>query len=437
LTVVKGSPAEVLERCLFRRQAGEILELTEEEREYIERENSQMAGAGLRVLGLAYYWGRVKKHELDRPEAGRLVWAGLVGLADPLRPGTREMIAELHRAGIRTTVITGDQSLTAYRIGEELGLAGGEPLVTLDALTLKGLNRETLRGLVGRAHIIARLSPAQKLQVIQAYQSAGVGVAMVGDGFNDVLALKVADVGLAMGREGADLARHAADLLLEDDDIRKVPSAIALGRSFYENLHKSFHYLLVTGQVDLAAELLSRGGFPGWESGAWQPLWTNLACLSLALDPSDPGIMERPYPFPEKGLLAGQGWSETVPDGLALLAGAGGVGTYGRLRHGTGGGAGRLFRQGLSINQMLYADFCRGRTEKNEDRRPPNRMLNTVLTLALAGSLVPLLFFGPGGFFARVLDLAALGTGGLLTRAFLDRPGSKEGPDTKNVKDSH
>jgi Ca2+-transporting ATPase len=425
LTVVKGSPLEVLERCRFQRREGEILDLTEEGRERIELENSRMAGGGLRVLGLAYYWGRVKKHELDHPEAGRLVWAGLVGLADPLRPGARELIAELHRAGIRTTVITGDQSLTAYHIGEALGLTGGGPLVTLDALSLKGLNREAMRGLVGQAHVFARLSPTEKLAVIQAYQGAGLHVAMVGDGYNDVLALKVADVGLALGREGADLARQTADLVLEDDDLRKVTAALALGRSFYENLRKSVRYLMVNGQVDLAAELLSRGGFSGGAAGPWQPLWTNLACLALALDPPDPGIMEGEYPVAEKGLLAGQKLGETLPEGVALLAGAGGAGACGLLRPAGGREFGRLFRHSLAVNQLLYADFCRGSARSSSGQKPPNRLLRSVLALALGSALVPFLFFGPGPFFTRVLDLSALGLGGLLSRAFLDRPDVK------------
>ena len=327
LTVVKGSPLEVLERCRFRLQGGQVLELEEEDRERLELENARMAGAGLRVLGLAFYWGRVKKHELDHPEGCSLIWAGLVGLADPLRPGAKEMIAELHQAGVRTAVITGDQSLTAYHIGEELGLSGDDPLITMDAINLKGMSRASLTGVATRAHIFARLSPTQKLEIIQAYQNAGLRVAMVGDGFNDVLALKVADVGIAMGREGADLARHTADLVLEDDDIRKVTAAIAEGRSFYENLRKSIRFLIVNNKLDVASELLSRSGLMEREAAAWQPLWTNLACLSLAMDPPNPEIMEREYTVPEKRLLSGQGWGDTTPDGLALMGGAGGAGS--------------------------------------------------------------------------------------------------------------
>jgi Ca2+-transporting ATPase len=440
LTVVKGSPLEVLELCRFFRQGGQTLEMAEEDRERIELENSRMAGVGLRVLGVAYDWGRVKKQDLDHPESGSLTWAGLVGLADPLRPGAREMIAELHRAGIRTAVITGDQSLTAYHIGEELGLSGDEPLIILDALNLKGMSRAGLTGVATRAHIFASLSPTQKLQIIQAYQNAGLRVAMVGDGFNDVLALKVADVGMAMGREGADLARHTADLVLEDDDIRKVTAAIADGRSFSENLRKSIRFLMVNNRVDIASQLLSRSGLREREAGAWQPLWTNLACLSLAMDPPDPEIMEREYTVPEKGLLSGQEWGSTTPDVLALMGGAGGAGAYGLVRYGTGQEAGRLFRQSLSINQLLYADTCRARSSERTGERPPNRMLRTTLGLALGSSLVPFMISGLGGgpadFLSRVVDLLAVGLGGLLSRSFLDRPTSKtRSEETKLLTD--
>ena len=208
LAVMKGSPHEVLQRCAFCHRNGKRLRLGEAERSRIEAENFRMSGAGLRVLGVAYQWDPQPDVEAFGAETGRMVWAGLIGLSDPVRRGARELVQGLHRAGIRTAVITGDQSLTAHHIGEELGLSGDEPLRILDAMDLRSSHPEGLRSVVTRTHVFARLSPTQKLQIIQAYQSAGQSVVMVGDGFNDVLALKVADVGIAMGREGAELARQ-------------------------------------------------------------------------------------------------------------------------------------------------------------------------------------------------------------------------------------
>ena len=262
LRVMKGSPAEVLERCGRLRERGKSRELGAGLRERIETQNFRMSGAGLRVLGVAYRWDPADA--AGGREDGGWVWSGLVGLKDPVRRTARSVVRALHRAGIRTVVITGDQGLTAHRIGAELGLAGAEALRILDAVDLKNLNGEGLRSVVTRTHVFARLSPAQKQQVIQAYQNAGLSVVMVGDGFNDVLALKVADVGIAMGRRGAELARRTADLVLEDDNLDGLLRAVATGRAFYGNIRRSLAFVLAAAHMDLAAELVSRGG---WVAG--------------------------------------------------------------------------------------------------------------------------------------------------------------------------
>jgi P-type Ca2+ transporter type 2C len=203
MTAVKGSPLEVLERCSFYQAHDHPTPLGEKERLGIEAANFRMAGNGLRVLGIAYFLDGKGDHDPGAViEGGRLVWSGLVGLEDPVRKGAKELIQALHRAGIKTAVITGDQSLTAQHIGEVLNLSGGEPLRVLDVTDLKGLDHAGLKTLVPRTHVFARLNPTQKLQIIQTYQNTGRGVVMVGDGINDVLALKVADVGIAMGKDG-------------------------------------------------------------------------------------------------------------------------------------------------------------------------------------------------------------------------------------------
>ncbi|HSO62873.1 MAG TPA: HAD-IC family P-type ATPase, partial [Desulfobacterales bacterium] len=176
LAVMKGSPHEVLERCAFFHRNGKCLPLGAAERSRIEAENFRMSGNGLRVLGVAYQWDPQQDVEAFHSETGRLVWAGLFGLSDPLRRGARKLVQGLHQAGIRTAVITGDQSLTAQYVGQELGLAGSEPLRILDAMDLSGSSPDGLRSVVTRTHVFARLSPTQKLQIIQAYQSAGMSV---------------------------------------------------------------------------------------------------------------------------------------------------------------------------------------------------------------------------------------------------------------------
>jgi Ca2+-transporting ATPase len=404
LAVMKGSPHEVLERCAFLHRDGECLPLGEAERARIEAENSRLSGDGLRVLGVAYQWDPQQDVEAYHAETGRLVWAGLVGLADPVRRGARELVQGLHRAGIRTAVITGDQSLTAHYIGRELGLAGSEPLRILDSMDLSGSSPDGLRSVVTRTHIFARLSPTQKLQIIQAYQSAGMSVVMVGDGFNDVLALKVADVGIAMGREGAELARRTADLVLEDDDLGNVLRAIASGRAFYGNMRRSLLFVLASAHMDVLADLLTRSGFGGRGPSPLQSIWGNLACLALALEPTAADGKDRPPPA--DALITPEEVQATVTDALQVMAAAGVTTGYGLARYGMGSETDRLLWRSVSINQLLYAFACREGNGASPHR--PNRLLQAAFWAAAGGHLLAtLLSGGPGRAAGNALALGA------------------------------
>lgn len=417
LIAVKGSPLDVLDRCAFCRKDDQTVPLGEEERLAIESENFRMAGSGLRVLGFAHVWGANGTPDpgpvIDK---GQMVWAGLVGLADPVRKEAGALIQALHRAGIETAVITGDQSLTAHHIGETLDLSRGEPLRILDVMDLKGLNEGGLKSVVPKTHVFARLNPTQKLQVIQVYQSTGRGVLMVGDGVNDVLALKVADVGIAMGRDGTDMARQAADLVLEDDNLEHVIVAIASGRAFYENMKKSLRYLSAVSSAEIMMDLAAGGG-AGAISSVWQSVWTNLACLSLALDPQQSRSLDRPPLEPHDGLLRRQDMAGTVQDAGAMLAAASPAALYGLARYGTGSEWSALFSRGLSINQLLYALTCRERDENPDVQRPPNRLLDMTLIGAVGGYLLATIL--PG---FRIADAAVLALSGLLFRGLRDRP---------------
>jgi Ca2+-transporting ATPase len=418
LAVMKGSPHEVLERSAFLHRDGEILPLGEAERSRIEAENSRMSGAGLRVLGVAYQWDPHPDVDAYHAETGRLVWAGLVGLADPVRRGAREVVQGLHRAGIRTAVITGDQSLTAHYIGRELGLAGSEPLRILDAMDLSGSSADGLRSVVTRTHVFARLSPTQKLQIIQAYQSSGLSVVMVGDGFNDVLALKVADVGIAMGREGAELARRTADLVLEDDNLENVLRAIDGGRAFYKNMRQSLLFLLSSAHMDVLSDLLARSGSGGLGPSPLQSVWSNLACLALAIEPSTRDGRD-PVPVTD-ALITPQDMQTAVADSLRVMAATGITAGYGLARYGIGPEAGHLFWRSASINQLLYAFSCRD--INGTSSQPSHALLRGVFWAVSGGhALATMLSGGLGRGLANAL---ALGVSAWLSRLLVQPPAS-------------
>lgn len=431
LLVVKGSPMEVLDRCSHVFREGAIVPLEEDERRQIEMENGRMAGGGLRVLGAACCWqeGDAVPANLDHDPG--LVWAGLFGLEDPLREEAQPLIESLHRAGIKTSVITGDQSLTAYYIGDKLGLSGDEPLSILDTTDLSRLGAAGLRSVVTRAHVFARLNPTQKLQVIQAYQSVGLRVMMVGDGFNDVLALKVAEVGVAMGREGADLARESADLVLEDDNLGTVMAAIAQGRSFYGNLRRSVRYLLTTGQTDLLLELPARSGYLAQGNGLGHAFWTNLLCLSLAHEPLPNDADVALLPGVQEGLLQGREVEDALWDSAGILACAGAAGGYGMLSGGSGG-ATDLFLRSAAVNQHLFARSCRRGPGDGDGSDPSGHPLNLIVAAAVAAQLAAHLFPGIGLSLRRlssaVADTAVLILVGLSSRSLLSAMENRRKP---------
>ncbi len=315
LSALKGSPLEVLAMCSWHLQDGRKLPLTEEDLQRIEAENEEMAGRALRVLGLAYALG---PDESVFEELDGLVWLGMVGMADPIREGVGEAIRAFHRAGIETVMITGDQSPTAQAIGQELDLSQGDPLEILDATHLAEIEPDVLRALVKRAQVFARVSPSHKLQIVQALQGAGKVVAMTGDGINDGPALKAADVGIAMGRTGTDIAREVADVVLEKDNLDTLIIAIRDGRTIYLNIRKSVHFFLATNLSEIMLTFTAIAVGLGSPLTAAQLLWINLISdifpgLALAMEAPEPDILERPPRDPQRPIFTGCGLQE---DGL-------------------------------------------------------------------------------------------------------------------------
>ncbi len=245
---VKGAPPETLQQCRFVRCADGAVVMTEQHRTAILSANERLAGAGHRVLALAYKEGACDWETGEQ----ELVFVGLAAMIDPPRPEVAAAVALCREAGIRVTMITGDYGLTAAAVGRQIGLVrDGVTVVTgaeLDQLELEGF-RDLLRQ--DRPLIFSRTTPEQKLKIVQAYQACGHVVAVTGDGVNDAPALKAADVGIAMGRGGTDVAREVAHIVLLDDHFATIVKAIEQGRAIYDNIRKFMTYILASNVPEI------------------------------------------------------------------------------------------------------------------------------------------------------------------------------------------
>jgi Ca2+-transporting ATPase len=405
---VKGSPNEVLSMCAFYMKDGKKLPLSEEEQLTIEIENERMAGNALRVLGVAYAFideGIIKAEDekirgledkspstsqlLSFLSSNGLVWLGLVGMADPIRNGVKELIGEFHKAGIDTIMITGDQSPTAYAIGKELNLSRGEQLEILDSTHLTDIEPDVIKAMSERVHIFSRVSPAHKLQIVQALQGAGRVIAMTGDGINDGPALKAANIGVAMGRTGTDVAREVADVVLEDDNMETMIIAISQGRTIYNNIRKSVHFLLSSNLSEIMVMFTAIAGGLGQPLSAMQLLWINLMSdiapgLALALEPPEPDVLSRPPRDPGDPIIKSSDFKRISFESAVLSAGALGAYGYGIARYGMGQRAGTMAFLSMTMGQLLHAISCRSEKHSifDKEKLPPNKYLN----IALVGS---------------------------------------------------
>jgi Ca2+-transporting ATPase len=430
LIAVKGSPVEVLELCGFRLHDGARVPLDEEARREIIAENERMAGAALRVLGIA--WGETRNGSLA-PE-DRLVWLGLVGMTDPVRDGVPTLIHRFHEAGMATVMITGDQSATAHAIGRELRLSGNDHLDILDSAHLEDLPPETLRALAERVHVFARVSPTHKLRIVQALQGAGRVVAMTGDGINDGPALKAADIGIAMGRAGTDIAREVADVVLEDDNLETLVVAVSQGRTIYNNIRKSVHFLLST---NLSEIMVMFGGVTlgfGNPLNPMQLLWINLVtdvfpALALALEPPEPDVLRRPPRDPQEPIVRTADFRRIAFEGGAITAGALAAYGYGVVRYGAGAQAGGIAFQALTFAQLLHAYSCRSDRHSvfSRERLPPNPWLRAAIGGSAALQAATLFVPGLRGLLgtAPLAPLDLLVVGGAAAAPFLVNEATK------------
>jgi P-type Ca2+ transporter type 2C len=409
LVALKGSPSEVLALCQWYLKDGVQMPLTEADQRHIETENERMAGSALRVLGAAYSYVGPDDTEVDVQDG--MIWLGLMGMADPIRQGVKEAIGTFHQAGINTVMITGDQSLTAYAIAKELSLDPDGPLEILDSTQLTSSDPEVLQSLSTRVRVFARVSPAHKLQIVQALQRAGNVVAMTGDGINDGPALKAADIGIAMGHTGTDVAHEVADMILEDDNLETMIIAVGEGRRIHDNIKKSIHFLLSTNLSEILVMFTATAAGLGQPLNAMQLLWINLVsdiapALALALEPAEPDVLHRPPRRPDEPIIQTTDLKRIAFESTVLSAGALGAYGYGMARYGMGFQASTVAFTSLTMGQLLHAISCRSKTHRllSAEPLPPNRYLN----LALLGSLaVQVLALAVPGL-RRILGIAPI-----------------------------
>ncbi len=291
LVFSKGAPEVLLERCTGTCTAEGVTELDDEERKRLRQQTDQLAGQALRVLALAYREADATDHA--SMERG-LVFLGLAGLSDPPRREARDAMATASRAGIRVVMITGDNLLTARAIAGDVGLSGE----AMEGRRLDSLDDAALRQVAQRVNIFARAEPVHKLRILQALRGQGQVVVMTGDGVNDAPALKAADVGIAMGIRGTDVARDASDMVLLDDNFATIVAAVEEGRRIFANIRKFVSYLLI-GNFTEVLVILGTSFFGYLPITAVQILWINLVtdgipALALGLDPAPPGLMKQP-----------------------------------------------------------------------------------------------------------------------------------------------
>lgn len=406
--MVKGSPLDVLSRCEYHLVNGETLPMTEGDRLRITHANTGMAGNALRVLGFAFC--RTDFETGEEPEAD-MTWLGLIGMMDPPRKGIRELIQQLHRAGVRTVMITGDQQISACAVAREIHLSHGEPLDILDAAELVRLDEAELIQRSRTVHVYSRVTPSQKLKIVKAIKASGRTVAMTGDGINDSPALKAADIGIAMGRTGTDLARDVADVVLTRDNIELMANALADGRCIYQNIRKAVHFSLSTNISEIQLILTALASGLNSPLNVMQLLWINLISdvlpgLALSAEKPEQNVMEQQPRQSDAPLFTPKDFRGMFVESSTITAGAMGAFLYGISRYGAGAMAGGLAFQALTFGQLFHAMTCRSETAGvfTQKKLPRNPYMNWAIGGSIAMQIFSL-FFPP---LRALLGLSAI-----------------------------
>ena len=320
--ITKGAPDVLINKCNRYYFNGTELNLDNNNKNKIKIINEEMAQKALRVLAVGYKDVKELPEQLDVNIENNLTFVGLIGMIDPPREGVKESIKICKNAGIKTVMITGDHIITAKAIARELGILYGKDLA-ITGKELDNISDKELEKNIMRYSVFARVSPEHKVRIVNAYRKAGNVVAMTGDGVNDAPALKNADIGIAMGQNGTDVAKNASDMILTDDNFVTIVSAVKEGRNIYDNIKKAIHFLIATNVGEIVTIFF--GLLLGLESPllAIQLLWINLVtdsipAIALGLERPEIDIMDKKPKNPKKGIFADGLWGNIFVEGMMI-----------------------------------------------------------------------------------------------------------------------
>ena len=323
LVITKGAPDVLLKHCTKYSLNGEVHNLSSEDYKKIEKTNSDMANNALRVIAVAYSIIPKLPSNIDSQNIeNNLIFVGLIGMIDPPREGVKEAVATCRRAGIKTVMITGDHILTAKAIAKELGILRNNDLA-VTGQELDRMPQNELEKNIFKYSVFARVSPEHKVRIVEAFQKTGAVVAMTGDGVNDAPALKKADIGVAMGRNGTDVAKNASDMILADDNFVTIVEAVKQGRNIFENIKKAVHFLIATNIGEIVTIFV--GLLLGLKAPllAIQLLWINLVtdslpAIAIGLEKPDKDIMNKKPRDNRKSIFADGLWGKIIVEGTMI-----------------------------------------------------------------------------------------------------------------------
>ena len=322
---LKGAPDVVMELCSFMMDGENAVSLDEAKKSELLQVNSEMAVKGLRILAVAYKKDLESGSILDDEVEEGMVFLGFAGILDPPRPDIHASVKQAHSAGIRVIMITGDQKDTAKAIAEQVGIAGKDEKV-ISGAELDELSPEELSEVLRERSVYARVSPENKLNIVQALKANNEVAAMTGDGVNDAPALKKADIGISMGLRGTSVANEASDMVLLDDSFSTIITAIRRGRVIFDNIQKFIHYLLSCNLSEIMLIFISIIiGVPA-PLVAIQILWLNLVtdvfpAFALAWEVPEEKTMKRPPRDPGKPIISNSYKARIFWQGFVIVLG--------------------------------------------------------------------------------------------------------------------